>query len=48
MRAVTYSQIKIRKECKYIKPTGSLSHNPTSYLVQYLLKYSISVCNKNI
>jgi len=34
----TYNTIISRKNSKYIAPTGPLAHNPTSFLVDYLIQ----------
>lgn len=35
----TYNIILDRKNSKYIPPTGPLAHNPTSFLVDYLIQF---------
>lgn len=39
MTVTTYNQIKVRKDQKYIAPSGPLAHNPTSYLMDYAIVY---------
>lgn len=36
---MTFEQFKSLKESEYVKPTGSLSHNPTSFLIDMLINY---------
>lgn len=45
---LTYNQIKERKQSKYVAPSGSLSNNPTGYLIQYLIQFVIKAYNKDI
>lgn len=43
---LNYNDIKSKRQRKYIAPTGCLAHNPTGYLVKYLMEYAIKVCHK--
>ena len=36
---MTFDQFKSLKNSEYVRPTGRLSHNPTSILIQVLINY---------